>query len=512
MKLCDSVSLRLARPKRLPGLTAFFVAWATVANAQRVAFPNVAPAGENPTAALAQNGFVPETQMAPVTPRSSIGTPPPPSSTLGSPVVDPYQSGIGAGNIRSVAPETPAPPTYPGASGLGGLFSGSNAFGGVNPQPAPSANPWPFGAPATTATYPSAGAFPGSFPGAAPPPGYPPPGFGAPGQPVPGYPGYGMPPPTSYPPGAYPMQTPSTLFPGGLSGPGGLFNGGWGTNPYTGWPGSPVGDPLRLFQGPRIRHTWLRGGSSAESVGINTTDVSIAIALPNFLWTNQPLYVLPSFSLHLWDGPDGASGGNADLPSRVYDAFLDVGWQSDPMQMVGAELGLRVGVFTGFNAVSSDSLRIRGQGLGIFRLSPTTTLKGGVMYVDRNRIKLIPAGGILCQPHPFARYDITFPDPKFSHFVRTLGVYDVWAYLGGEFGGGAWAIRRDDGSRDSVDMYDFRVSLGLEWGQSNLIRAGRRTGVAEVGYVFGRRVEYKNNPDDDFRPGDTIMVRLGIGY
>ncbi len=41
-----------------------------------------------------------------------------------------------------------------------------------------------------------------------------------------------------------------------------------------------------------------------------------------------------------------------------------------------------------------------GTGLGVIRLSPTTSLKLGVTYLDRNNIKILPAGGILWKPTP----------------------------------------------------------------------------------------------------------------
>ena len=377
---------------------------------------------------------------------------------LGSPVFDPYQRGQGVGNVRPLLPGTPPPASYGGS-----LFPGL--------------------APAATAGFP-----------AAPPPTAYPPAYGT---------APGMPPATVYPPEAYPNAAPSTLFPGGV------FNGPSGGG-YLGGISAGLPEPLRLIQGPRLRHTWLAGGDDPRDLEINDTDVSVAIAFPSFLYSGQPLYVLPSFSLHMWDGPDGAIG--ADLPAQAYSAFLDSGWQSDPMQMAGLELGLRVGVFSDFETFNSDSLRVMGKALGIFRLSPTTTLKAGAMYVDRNDLKVIPAGGLLWQPTPYKRYDIFFPNPKFSHFHRTFGTYDTWWYLAGEYGGGAWTITRTDGTEDSIDINDLRVLLGLEWGRSDLIRAGKRTGFVEIGYVFDREVEYLSDPADNFDPNDTFLIRAGIGY
>lgn len=330
----------------------------------------------------------------------------------------------------------------------------------------------------------------------------PPVTYGAPG--AYGAPGYGTPGNfggNSFPNSAYPSSSPSTLFPGGLFS-GGLFSGSNPSNQFSAY---------RLFQGPRLRHAYVAdlGGSGADRLHTNDTDVSVIFAFPNFLYSTQPLYVVPSFSLHLWDGPKDSSG--ADLPSSAYSGFLDVGWQSDPNQMFGTELGVRVGAFTDFDTFNSDSIRILGKGLVNFRLTPASTLKGGVYYLDRNKIKLVPAFGVLWQPNPFTRFDIFFPQPKLSRYWRTVGTRDVWGYISGDYGGGSWTIERSDGREDSVDINEIRLIAGFEWGTTDFIRAGRRTGFFEIGYAFDREVEYRHFPND-IKPSDGLMFRAGLGY
>ncbi|NND98181.1 MAG: hypothetical protein HKN47_12710, partial [Pirellulaceae bacterium] len=270
---------------------------------------------------------------------------------------------------------------------------------------------------------------------------------------------------TIYPPSAIPSGNPSTLFPGGL------FNGGtFGAGMFAGG----TNTVFRLLQGPRLRHTFINAGNGKHDLEINDTDVSIAFAIPNFLSSNRPLFVVPSFSLHLWNGPQGFTG--SDLPGNAYSGFLDFGWQTDPNQMAGLELGVRVGAFTDFDTFNSDSLRVMGKGLGSFRLTPYTTLKGGVYYLDRNKIKLLPAGGLLWQPNQYSRYDIFFPQPKVARYWRTVGTRDLWWYMSGDYGGGSWTIQRTNKTSDSIDINDIRVMLGFEWGLTDLIRVGRRSG------------------------------------
>jgi hypothetical protein len=299
-------------------------------------------------------------------------------------------------------------------------------------------------------------------------------------------------PPVVYPNTAYPAPIPTTLFPNG-------FNT------------DPMYSAYRLLQGPRFRYGYVSGGSKPTGLQTNDFDTSVVFAFPEFCYSTQPLYVVPSFSLHLWDGPAVGPGG-ADLPPNAYSAFLDVGWQSDANQMFGTELGVRLGIFSDFDTNNSKSFRALGKALFNFRCSPTSTLKGGVYYLDRNSIKLVPAGGVLWQPNPFTRFDIFFPQPKFARYCRTVGTRDLWWYLTGDYGGGSWTIKRTNGTSDSIDINDYRAILGLEWGATDAIRAGRRSAFMELGWVFQREIKYRNNPGDNIKPSDGVMFRAGIGY
>ena len=119
------------------------------------------------------------------------------------------------------------------------------------------------------------------------------------------------------------------------------------------------GVPATKFLTPRIRYSWVDGGDAYDDLGINDFDFSVVAAFPNFLFSTQPLYVAPSFSLHLWSGPRAPDG---DLPANAYSAFLDFGWSTDPTKPFGGEIGVRPGVFTDFNTFTTYSLAIHGTG------------------------------------------------------------------------------------------------------------------------------------------------------
>ena len=453
-------------------------------------------------------------------------------------------------NAQQVFPQ--APPLLGNPNGLRPIQGAAPGTGTMVPlYPSPSTSVGggydPFARPNTLPATPTFGAgnvapsLPGNFGGVAPGVGLAPPVVGGQSATV----GTFQNNPTTYgAPGIYPSNTPSAMFPGGVY-PNGyqpssgnpfsrFWNGLFGRRPSTytlpqpptlAQGGAPVqlpnfgawnpqgsvftgtGTPpgfIRFFQGPRFRHAFVYGNNDPDALMINDSDVALAFAWPNFLFTTQPLFLMPSFSLHQWDGPHPPS--TADLPPVAYSAFLDAGWQSDPARILGAEVGLRVGMFSDFDTANSDSLRIMGRGIGRVRITPRAILKGGVIYLDRNKVKLLPAGGLLWYPNENTRLDLFFPEPKLASYLTTIGNTDTWWYAGGYYGGGSWTIERADTSKDSIDINDLRIVFGLEFGRNELMREGRRMGFVEVGYVFDRELLY------DATPGrQPVLTRHGNG-
>jgi hypothetical protein len=267
--------------------------------------------------------------------------------------------------------------------------------------------------------------------------------------------------------------------------------------------------PSTRFLTPRVRYTFVNDGGEYDDLGISDFDFSVVAAFPNFLFSTQPLYVTPSFSLHLWSGPREPAG---DLPANAYSAFLDFGWSSDPTKAFGGEVGVRTGVFTDFETLDTYSLRIMGQGLFRIQTTPTTAVRAGVYYIDRNDLKLLPAFGLLWTPNAQTRFDIFFPQPRLSQHLTTMGNRDLWWYIGGEYGGGAWTVKRVGDFSDRIDINDIRLTLGIEWGQAALLQQGRRTGFVELGWVTAREVVYVVNPLETHALRDSWMVRAGWNY
>lgn len=449
---------------RLSGLAAalVWIAWfAPSAWGQRVEFPtqiaDPTPSGSPPAAATA----VP-----------SLGGPAPTT-----PAWDPYAN-QGLPPVGNLPPTTAAGPiTLPPSAGATPVYT-----------PPPSLN-----TPPPTLGGPSYGTTPYSQP-----PYY--------NQPLGPGPQYAAPAPYAAPS----PSVPTPYYPANPGAPGYLYPNG-GPAPACGC-GPLMGTNFtRFLQEIRLDETFMYG-EGPRRVESNDIETSATFALP-VDWAREPFLITPGFGIHTWE-----RGTQTDeLPSTTYDAFLDGAWNPQLSPLFRAELGVRVGVYTDFDTFTDHSIRIMGRALGVFSYSPTTELKLGVIYLDRNEIKLLPAGGIFWTPDPDDRWEIYFPRPKFEHHFATTGTYQWWWYIVGEYGGGSWTFRRDipgpggtvNRVEDSFDYNDIRASLGIEWVPER--NAGLR-GYIEVGFASDREIVYRYFPPNNIDLPNTFLIRGGIAF
>lgn len=266
----------------------------------------------------------------------------------------------------------------------------------------------------------------------------------------------------------------------------------------------------RLVSRIRGEHTVLLGDNSADAFEVNRLEIASTLAFPIAGAIQDPLLVTPGFAFNWLGGPEGdptTSPRGPDLPAQVYDAYVDFAWYPRFNPSIGAELGFRTGVWTDFNELNSDSMRYLGRALGVVTMAPQFELLFGVVYLDRLRVKTLPAGGVRWRPSPEWDLYMVFPNPKIRRTLSTAGGADWWWYVGGEYGGGSWTVDRA-GTGDRVDYNDIRVSMGLEWQTPTQLR-----GHAEVGYAFDREILFGDTNDPGrFKPDDAVMFRLGLGY
>lgn len=265
-------------------------------------------------------------------------------------------------------------------------------------------------------------------------------------------------------------------------------------------PQLPPGAKPGMLQRLTFSETWLASGGD-EGLGGNTLNLSAVLAAP-LIPRQPPLLLSPRFAAHFLDGP-----AVSDLPPRVYDTAVEFRWLRPINDRWTADIAVAPGFYSDFNNTSSQAIRVMGRGIGIYKWSPTVTVALGIVYLDREDVSLLPAAGLIWKPNDDVNVELIFPRPKVARRIFPGLDFAWWAYVAGEFGGGSWAIERTNGTNDVATERDFRAILGLERKVENGI-----TTRAEVGYIFGRKLEYLSEMPPDFALDDTVMVSLGGTY
>lgn len=258
-----------------------------------------------------------------------------------------------------------------------------------------------------------------------------------------------------------------------------------------------------VFQKLIFTGTWL-GPGGRDELGISGLELSTVLALP-LPSRRAPLIVTPGFAVRYLDGPE-----SRDLPGRVYDAFTQFRWMSRVGPRLGVDLAVTPGIYSDFEQGTDDGLRVPGHGVAMWTFNPRLKLVLGASYLDREDIDVLPIGGLIWSPHGDLNCELIFPRPRIARRVYLPGVYaqavQHWVYLAAKLGGGAWAIRRAGGGNDVFNYRDYRIFLGAE-----RKAIGQLEGRLEVGYVFGRKIQYRS-PTPDLEPAGTVMLRAGLIY
>ncbi len=258
-----------------------------------------------------------------------------------------------------------------------------------------------------------------------------------------------------------------------------------------------------MFQKLHFDATWLASWGGND-FGVTTLETSVLLGIP-IPSRSAPILATPGFAVHFFDGPR-----DLDVPPRLYDSYVQFIWRYLLTERLGMILGVTPGFYSDHVQGGDDALRISGLGVGMWSVTPTTKLMAGVAYLDRDDLKVLPAGGIFWEPHPDFVVELAVPRPKIARRVYWFGEWSEekqdWLYVAGELGGGTWAVRRIDDEGDLLTYRDFRVALGLErrvlWGLDS---------HAEVGYVFGRKLSYARG-GEQLRSAGTVMLRAGLVF
>jgi hypothetical protein len=255
-----------------------------------------------------------------------------------------------------------------------------------------------------------------------------------------------------------------------------------------------------FFQKLSLSAAWFGNSNDPEDLGGTEIETFLTVALPCPI-KEWPLLITPYYAMILLDAP------GTDLPPQLHTAYLDFMWVPQFVHRHSLVLSVAPSVYSDFRGNHDDEFRLTGKALYLFDWVPERLqFVVGVLYLNRENINLLPAGGFIWSPTEFLRYELIFPKPKLAARFNVGPGFEDWVFTTAEFGGNTWSIVRESGQDDLATYLDYRILLGVERKLEG--GAGYRL---EVGYVFGREVEFKSG-DGNFEPKDTILIRGGIMF
>tara|TARA_Y100001933_G_scaffold165417_1_gene163710 strand:- start:4405 stop:5610 length:1206 start_codon:yes stop_codon:yes gene_type:complete len=276
----------------------------------------------------------------------------------------------------------------------------------------------------------------------------------------------------------------------------------------------------RFLQQLRFRQMYMnRGGQGG--LGWTETAMSGTFLMPlSFMPENAPLLVTPGFNFNWLNGPNSqVAGPGAQAPPRLYAGYLDLGWSPQLTHGLSADVGFRAGIYSDFKSITWQSWRWQGRGFGVWQTNDKFQWRAGLIYLDRLTIKLLPAGGLVYTPggpDGKMKFDILFPNPKFSYRLDSFRNADLRWYLAGEYGGGTWSQKFPNlgtiqpqppaNTTGRIEYNDIRLISGIEWAGYYGLK-----GFAESAYVFNRQLRYDPNYVL-YDPSSTWMIRGGLTY
>lgn len=199
------------------------------------------------------------------------------------------------------------------------------------------------------------------------------------------------------------------------------------------------------------------------------------------------------YGLHFLEGPVVT-----DMPSRLYDFHVGYHLQDSLGPRFRYDAKVQLGAYSDFEGSARDGVRVTGRAVGYFRCRDWIEFVLGVDYLGREDVRILPVGGAILRPHDSLRLDLVFPEPKIA---ARIGDTDRWLVLGGELGGGTWAVERLSGANELATYHDLRLFVGIE----KVKESGEHTGF-DVGYIFDRHLEYDSGVGN-IDLGDTVMIR-----
>jgi hypothetical protein len=230
-------------------------------------------------------------------------------------------------------------------------------------------------------------------------------------------------------------------------------------------------------------------------------------AIPCQMFGNDNFYVAPAFQVNFWNNTPTTPEYAYTMRNTTFGGWIGAGINPHLGNEFRFDLEASVGVYSDFSKITSDCIYVRGAACGYYQYSKNTLeLMAGVIYLNRERIKLMPTFGVIWKPNPHFECLLTFPDVRILRQIYTVNGTEWWAFARAEYGGGSWAVNTDQGVF-RTDYNDIRVALGLEFRNKS---KQCLSGYFEVGGAFNR--ELYSNGHAWYKPSSCVFLAGGLRY
>jgi len=180
---------------------------------------------------------------------------------------------------------------------------------------------------------------------------------------------------------------------------------------------------------------------------------------------------------------------SSPLPPRLWDFTLGYQVRNKFSDQLIYDLFTSVGAFSDFEGSARKGIRFPSHAVGMFHVNHSTDFVFGIDYLDRDDVAALPVIGVSLRDlfTQGLRMDLIFPRPRIDYMLSEKNRM----YLAGQMGGGTWQVNFPDATNPVMTYRDFRLLLGFE----STDKDGSLS-AWEFGYVFGRSLEFRNQPGD----------------
>jgi hypothetical protein len=262
--------------------------------------------------------------------------------------------------------------------------------------------------------------------------------------------------------------------------------------------------PYRMGFTPKFEYTFLGpAGTQAPGNGrFQSDEFNVELAHTKLIGPGWVFTSTPQAGYRAWQGP-----GSPDLPGSVYRLGWDLTLATPIVGLWSMQLDFNPSINTDFQSgLAREALNLDGNAMLFYRASPQWMLVLGAGFWDRVDKIVLPYAGVVWNPNDLWELRLLFPKSRISYFLGNIGPAAHWLYASGEYHVESYQIEQASvAGNQQVQIQDWRVAVGL---RSEHVTYDK---FIEVGYVFGRNVDFKNTTPG-FTINDTLMIRAGVKF